>query len=100
MLGRITSDNLIAAPSPWIRASPPGFVPDRSVDVLVEGGTSRGELAHVVLLGSHQGCAIAEGPAQPLVIEGLPIRHPEAEIGLGKRTPANPHEPGPARADV
>jgi len=60
----------------------PGLVPDRSIDLLVERRTAGGELTEVVVLGTHQRCAAAEGPAQAFRVEGFSRDDPPAKIRL------------------
>ena len=71
----------MAAPSRKTCRSSAGLIPDRPVDVLVERGAAGGELAQLVVLGPHQGRAVAEGPADPLGVERPRREHARPKSG-------------------
>ena len=62
--------------------SSPGLVPNRSINLLVERRTAGGELTKMVVLGAHQRCAVAEGPAQAFRVEHFVRHNPPAKIRL------------------
>ena len=59
-----------------------GLLPQWSVGLLVEGGTSGGELAERVVLGPHQVGAVAECTADLLAIELTGFGQCPGEIGV------------------
>src|SRR5262245_5210854 len=65
------------------------FIPDRHVDLLVERGAARRELAQLVVLRSHQCGAIAESPADALAIEFTGFHQLPSEVRLSERGPAD-----------
>ena len=65
----------------------PCLFPDGPVNFLVERRAAGGELAHVVVLRSHEGRAIAERPAQPLAVERLAVAAAAVRNRAGSSAP-------------
>ena len=74
--------------------------PEGTVHFLVEGRTAGGELAQLVVLGAHQGRAVAEGAADALAIELAVLLQLQSKIGLRQCGPADTDEGDPAVADI
>src|SRR5262249_11506717 len=68
------------------------LLPDRAVDFLVERRAARGELALVVVLGAHQGGAVAEGAADALAVEAAVLLELPHEVRLREGGAADAHE--------
>src|SRR5262245_39394599 len=90
----------VPTPGSRKRLFPPGLVPDRAVDLLVEGRASRGELAQLVVLGPHQRGAITERAADALAVEAAVLAQLDREVGLGQRCPANADEGDPSLGHI
>src|SRR5437868_3761958 len=106
-----TARSARAPASPWccLRAWPRhlerpsllfGLVPDRSINLLVKRWATGRELALLVMLGTHEGRAIAERAADALALELAVLLDLADEVGLGQRGPAHADEGGAAIANI
>src|SRR4051794_9304144 len=68
------------------------FVPDWAVDLFVEWRATGGELAHFVVLGTHEGGTVAKRPAYPLAVQPAVLLDLLGEIRLWERGPADAHQ--------
>src|SRR5258708_888969 len=76
------------------------LLPERPVDFAVERRTTGGELALLIVLGAHQGGAVAEGAADALAVEAAVLLQLPHEIRLRKRGAADADKGNPAVAHV
>src|SRR5262245_54881915 len=69
-----------------------GKLPNWAINLLVERRAACRELALLVMLGSHQRRAVAEGPADALAVEPAVLQQLASEIGLGQSRAADADE--------